>query len=270
LIAGPLRECGSGRSGSGTQNSLVSTLRQSPRLRRPELTWQHPGFKQTDRDPVVCGSWQDAKAYIAWLNGKVRPKAAASSDGPYRLPSESEWEYAARARTSTQFWWGNDDAAASNHAWYKDNSSGHTHPVEVKLANAFGLYDAVGNVWQWTQDCFAESYSGAPTDGRANETGVVDPRSNGTKACMRVDRGASWFFRPWALRSATRERNPADYRDTYMGFRAPSSAKRAAGDFAPYGSRRAARLRKRPPPWRGRPLTSYLWQLFSSAASESG
>jgi formylglycine-generating enzyme required for sulfatase activity len=189
----------------------------------PELTWQHPGFNQTDRDPVVCVSWQDAKAYVAWLNGKVREKSGASGHGRYRLPSESEWEYAARAGTSTRFWWGDDDAATPDHAWDKSNSDGHTHPVGLKPANGFGLYDMVGNVWQWTEDCYRESYSGAPADGSANETGVTDPRPDGTKECMRVDRGASWMFGTWALRSATRERNPSDFRDAYMGFRVASA-----------------------------------------------
>jgi len=167
----------------------------------------------------VCVSWQDAKAYIAWLNGKARRSSAASSAGSYRLPSESEWEYAARAGAQTRFWWGDDDAATPDHAWYKGNSDRHTHPVGLKAANAFGLYDMVGDVWQWTADCYAGSYSGAPTDGSANEAGVIDPRPKGTHVCMRVDRGGSWFFGPWALRSATRERNPIDFRDTYMGFR---------------------------------------------------
>lgn len=187
--------------------------------KRPDLNWQNPGFNQTDRDPAVCVSWQDAKAYIAWLNGKVKHGLSAAGDGPYRLPRESEWEYAARAGTSTRFWWGEDDAAARDNAWYMDNSGGHTHPVGVKAANAFALHDMVGNVWQWTEDCYAGSYSGAPTDGSANDTGVSDPRPTGTHECMRVDRGGSWHFAPWALRSATRERNPIDFRDTYMGFR---------------------------------------------------
>jgi formylglycine-generating enzyme required for sulfatase activity len=192
--------------------------------KRPELSWQHPGFTQTDRDPVVCVSWQDAKAYIAWLNGKVRPTSSASPDGPYRLPSESEWEYAARAATSTRFWWGDDDAATSDHAWYKSNSGGRTHPVGLKPANAFGLSDMVGNVWQWTEDCYDNSYAGAPTDGRANETPSSDVHANDSRGnCLRVDRGASWAFGSWALRSATRERNPADYRDAYMGFRVARS-----------------------------------------------
>lgn len=81
-----------------------------------EKSCQNPGYKQSDRDPVVCVSWEDAKAYIAWLNAKLRQKSSASADGPHRLPSESEWEYAARAGTSTRFWWGDDEAAASARA----------------------------------------------------------------------------------------------------------------------------------------------------------
>jgi formylglycine-generating enzyme required for sulfatase activity len=185
-----------------------------------DKSWQNPGYDQTDRDPVVCVSWQDAKAYIAWLNGKVRQKSSASGDGPYRLPSESEWEYAARAGTSTRFWWGDDEAAASDHAWYKSNSGGQVHPVGQKLANAFGLYDMVGNVWQWTEDCYDNSYAPAPADGRANETPSSDAHANDSHGkCLRVDRGSSWMFPMWALRAATRERNPSDYRDTIMGFR---------------------------------------------------
>ena len=185
-----------------------------------DRSWQNPGYNQSDRDPVVCVSWQDAKAYIAWLNGKLRQKSSASGDGPYRLPSESEWEYAARAGTSTRFWWGDDVAAASDHAWYKFNSDGQTHPVGLKLANAFGLYDLVGNVWQWTEDCYDNSYAPAPVDGHANETPSSNVHANDSQGkCLRVDRGSSWMFPAWALRSATRERNPSDYRDTIMGFR---------------------------------------------------
>jgi formylglycine-generating enzyme required for sulfatase activity len=173
--------------------------------------WQNPGFTQTDRDPVVCVSWQDAHAYLSWLNGKVTPKPG---NGPYRLPSESEWEYAARAGTTTLLWWGNDDAGAADHAWYKDNAAGRTHPGGMKPANPFGLYDMAGNVWQWTQDCYADNYASAPTDGSASET---------PKTCMRVDRGGSWYYPSWLLRPTTRERNPADYRDPIMGFRVARS-----------------------------------------------
>jgi formylglycine-generating enzyme required for sulfatase activity len=174
------------------------------------VTWQNPGFSQTERDPVVCVSWQDARAYVSWLNRKVRRRVSTSGDGLYRLPSESEWEYAARAGTTTRFWWGDDDRSAAGHAWYKANSGEQSHPVGSKPANAFGLYDMAGDVWQWTEDCYADSYANAPTDGSAADTG---------KPCVRVDRGGSWFYPSWLLRPATRERNPADYRDGIMGFR---------------------------------------------------
>jgi formylglycine-generating enzyme required for sulfatase activity len=178
--------------------------------KQPDLNWQNPGFNQTERDPVVCVSWQDARAYISWLNSKVRVQESSRREGPYRLPTEAEWEYAARAGTTTRFWWGDDDRSASDHAWYKNNSDGHTHPVGLKPANAFGLYDIVGDVWQWTEDCYADNYAEAPTDGSAAENG---------DACMRVDRGSCWLYPAWLLRSATRERNPAEFRDIIMGFR---------------------------------------------------
>jgi len=171
----------------------------------PGITWDHPGFEQTGRDPVVCVTWHDAKAYIRWLNTKVKPGRV------YRLPTEAEWEYAARAGTTTMFWWGDSAEAAAAHAWYKDNSNGRTHPVGSKPANAFGLFDMVGNVWEWTEDCYAVDYAKAPTDGSAYETCSPDDR--------RVDRGGSWFYPAWLLRSAPRERNPSDYRDMMLGFR---------------------------------------------------
>jgi formylglycine-generating enzyme required for sulfatase activity len=175
------------------------------------VSWQNPGFSQTERDPVVCASWQDARASISWLNGNMRRLASTPADGTYRLPSESEWEYAARVGTTTRFWWGDDDGSAAEHAWYKGNSGGQTHPVKSKPANPFGLYNMVGDVWQWTEDCYADSYANAPTDGSPAETG---------DACLRVDRGGSWFYPAVHLLPAARERNPADYRDIIiMGFR---------------------------------------------------
>jgi formylglycine-generating enzyme required for sulfatase activity len=185
-----------------------------------DLNWKNPGFDQSDRDPVVCVSWNDAQAYVSWLNRKVHVDASHSQSGSYRLPSEAEWEYAARAGTMTRFWWGDDDTAAADHAWFKNNSDGHSHPAGLKGANAFGLYDIVGNVWQWTEDCYDNSYAGAPADGRANETPSSDVHANDTQGkCLRVDRGSSWLYPAWLLRSATRERNPADFRAVIMGFR---------------------------------------------------
>ena len=195
-------------------------------------SWQDPGFAQTDRDPVVCVSWNDAQAYIAWLSKRT--------GHAYRLPSESEWEYAARAGTTTKFWWGDDDSEAAAHAWFRDNSGGEkatapnplklyefpgaTHPVGLKPANPFGLYDIVGNVWQWTEDCYDNDYTGAPTDGRAKQTPSKDPKANDSQGrCLRVDRGGSWMFPAWLLRPATRERNPEDFGDPIMGFRVARS-----------------------------------------------
>lgn len=177
------------------------------------VSWRNPSFKQTDRDPVVCVSWRDARAYVSWLNGKII-RNSNSGEGPYRLPSESEWEYAARAGTTTRFWWSDEDSDAAGHAWYKDNAGGETHPVGLKPANPFGLYDMAGNVWQWTEDCYSDSYANAPTDGTAFELDIN---------CRRVDRGGSWFHPSWLLRPATRERNPADYRDQIMGLRVARS-----------------------------------------------
>jgi formylglycine-generating enzyme required for sulfatase activity len=197
----------------------------------PKLSWESPGHAQTDRDPAVCVSWQDAHAYIAWLNRKANRGGAASATGPYRLPSEAEWEYAARAGTTTRFFWGDEDAAAPLHAWFNTNSgchnirgllceSGQPHPVGAKPPNAFGLYDMAGNVWQWNEDCYDNSYSGIASDGRANEPASSDPKAkDGQGNCLRVDRGGSWMFPAWLLRPATRERNPADYRNDIMGFR---------------------------------------------------
>ncbi len=168
----------------------------------PGTNWQNPGFPQTDRDPVVCISWTDAQAYVAWLNTTVHRG--------YRLPTESEWEYAARGGTTTRFWWGDEDTDAPRYAWHDANAEGHPHPVGSKPANPLGFYDMVGNVWQWTEDCYIDNYTTAPHDGRAVET---------AKDCLRVDRGGSWFYPSWLLRPATRERNPADNRDVVLGFR---------------------------------------------------
>lgn len=181
---------------------------------QPGVSWRNPGFHQTDRDPVVCVSWRDAQAYVAWLNEKTR-------NGRYTLPSESQWEYPARAGTATKFWWGDDADRAAAFAWYKPSqarnfawhtsySAAGTHPVGLKPPNHFGLYDVVGNVWQWTQDCYAGSYAGAPNDGRPVEIG---------NCSLRSDRGGSWLYPVALLRSAARERNRAGFRDVIMGFR---------------------------------------------------
>ena len=152
------------------------------------------------RRPVITVTWTDAQSYIAWLNEQI--------DGaPYRLPSEAEWEYAARANTSTSYSWGNDwdDRKAKI-----GGGSRKTGPVGRYAANGFGLYDVHGNVQEWVQDCWNSRYSGAPDDGAAWTDG---------DCTRRVLRGGSWSMSRWDLRSARRRSNPSDLRDYGIGFR---------------------------------------------------
>jgi formylglycine-generating enzyme required for sulfatase activity len=194
------------------------------------LSWQSPGRGlayspgRTDPplDPAVCLSWNDAQAYIAWLNAKVRGLAssARSRGGPYRLPSEAEWEYAARAGTVTARWWG--DAIGGGKA--NCNGCGSKWdgtliaPVGSFGPNPFGLYDMLGNVWQWIGDCWNESYVGAPVNGSAWRSGDCS---------RRVLRGGSWSNVPVFVRSAARSRGDAAGRDfdysSYAGFRVARS-----------------------------------------------
>ena len=179
---------------------------------RLEATWQNPGFTQTDRDPVVCVSWQDAKAYVAWLNAKLAAHVPAMGDGIYRLPSEAEWEYAARAGTRTLRWWGdpigvgNADCDGCGSVWDKKKPA----TAGSFQTNPFGLSDVLGTAWEWTEDCWNETYAGAPGDGSAWSSGMCESR---------VMRGGDWANHPWVLRSAHRSKETADQRTNYIGFR---------------------------------------------------
>ncbi len=153
--------------------------------------------------PVENISWDNVQQFISKLNQKTGQN--------YRLPSEAEWEYAARAGTTTDWSFGNDESKLGNYAWYGGNSGSKTQAVGQKLPNAFGLYDMHGNVWEWTQDCWHGNYSGAPTDASAWTTGCSDN--------TRVLRGGSWVNFPAGLRSAFRIRNFPGHRDDSIGFR---------------------------------------------------
>ena len=167
-----------------------------------DRSWRSPGFYQDDRHPVVCVNWHDAKEFTAWLSNKVG-KA-------YRLLTEAEREYAARANTTTRYSFGDDDAALSEYAWYKPNSGSATHPVGQKKPNAFGLFDMHGNVWAWCEDNWHPNYRSAPNDGSAWRTGDTPSR---------VLRGGSWFRDANGLRSAFRVKFSPEAHYNDVGFR---------------------------------------------------
>jgi formylglycine-generating enzyme required for sulfatase activity len=161
------------------------------------------GWGRKDR-PAINVSWVDARAYVSWL--------AKKTGKPYRLLTEAEYEYAARAGTDAAYPWGNDigqnqaNCAGCGSRW----NGKETAPVGSFAANAFGLYDMVGNVWEWTQDCYHDSYQGAPSDGSAWTSGD----------CMyRVLRGGSWLNSQKGIRSALRDWLVSDRRVNLFGFR---------------------------------------------------
>lgn len=172
-------------------------------------TWRTPGYNQTDRDPVACVNWDDAQAYTAWLSRKTGQR--------YRLLSESEWEYTARAGTTSNYAFGH--ALTPSQANFGENV-GKTTPVGRYPANNFGVHDMHGNVWEWTQDCYQDSYGGAPSDGSAIEKNDY---------CSRVYRGGSWYNASWRLTSSTRNSHGAYYRYNLLGFRVARDLSAAQG-----------------------------------------
>ena len=190
---------------------------------RIDRSWRNPGFAQTDRHPVVCVNWNDAQAYLAWLSAKTHHH--------YRLLSESEWEYAARAGSLTTRFWGDGRDDACQHASVSDLTRAaiqfvptptselvfqcrdgfvQTAPVGSFPPNAFGLYDMNGNVWEWTADCLNADYADAPSDGSARTTGDCG---------QHMDRGGSWVNSPKYLRSAVRHADVATIRNDVLGLR---------------------------------------------------
>ena len=194
--------------------------------RRSGRSWRNPGFSQADDHPVVCVSWDDARAYARWLSRKTGKS--------YRLLSEAEWEYVARGGTTTASYWGTDVTAQCSHANGADQSvvrryerffsqSGdgyvacddgyaHTSPAGALSANAYGLHDVLGNVMEWVEDCYHHNYGGSPSDGSARVSGDCS---------RRVLRGGSWFQfdSPTYVRSAGRRSYPSTERAGNAGFR---------------------------------------------------
>ncbi|WP_374582800.1 SUMF1/EgtB/PvdO family nonheme iron enzyme [Pseudoduganella sp.] len=176
-----------------------------------DVDWQAPGFKQDERHPVVCVTWHDAQLYLQWLGEKTGQL--------YRLPSESEWEYACRAGTRSAFSFGDEitpeHANYDGHFTYNNGPKGSSHGGTTRVGsyqpNPWGLFDMHGNVWEWTQDTMHENYLGAPVDGSAWEQGGDQAR--------RILRGGAWLYQPRYLRAALRNGYSALLANDVVGFR---------------------------------------------------
>ena len=152
-------------------------------------------------NPVERVSWDDIQAFIQALNKK-------EGHNRYRLPTEAEWEYAARAGTTTEYSFGNSEQQLGEYAWFGGNSGDKTHPVGQKKPNPWGLYDMHGNVWEWVHDW----------DGDYPPSSVIDPKGP-SSGSYRVHRGGGWYnFEP-SCRSAHRSIDSADRRSDDGGFR---------------------------------------------------
>ena len=156
--------------------------------------------------PVINVSWEDAVNYAKWLSQVTGSR--------YRLPTESEWEYAARNKGKDEIWSGTSDPEQlANYAWFDSNSAGRTQPVGTKNSNGLGIKDMSGNVWEWVEDCWHDDYQNAPTDGSAWL------ERNGGNCGVRLRRGGGWTNPPLSLRSSLRNWYSADTRSILIGFR---------------------------------------------------
>lgn len=175
-------------------------------------SWRDPGFPQTANHPVVCVSWHDAQAYIAWKS--------RTADRPYRLCTEAQWEYAARGGTTTSYHWGNGTEGICQLANLADRSSelywkqpcedehARSAPVKSFVANPWGLFDMHGNVWEWVADYFGDYPSDRITDPQGPPSGE-----------MRVSRGGGWDSVPRYLRAGNRDKIFAEFTSGNIGFR---------------------------------------------------
>ncbi len=183
--------------------------------------WKNPGYPQREDAPVVCVSWSDANAYAEWLTQKTGRK--------YRVPSAVEFEYASRAGSAAPWYWGTDPEEACDYANIGDRAFSekyptrpsfpctdgyvHTSPVGKFKPNKFGLYDMVGNAWEWTEDCYKKDLTDAPLDGSAD---IDDPENN---CKWRTPKGGSWISGIAWSRAAVRSADGANYKSFMLGFR---------------------------------------------------
>jgi formylglycine-generating enzyme required for sulfatase activity len=205
-----------GYSGSGR----CFTFEQNIPMDRENRSYLMPGYAQDGNHPAVCVSWKDAQAYADWLSG--------TTGKSYRLPSEAEYEYAARAGSAARFAFTDDPADLCRYANGADQSAktaglpedapymacsdGYpfTAPVGSLAANAFGLHDLIGNVWEWTADCFADDYTSASSDSAARSQANCQSRTV---------RGGDWFSTASSLRPAVRAKAAPDAQHDDIGFR---------------------------------------------------
>ena len=214
--------CVSGRSCNNSERPVHEVTIESFALSKYEVTFEEydlftdatgreraddRGFGRGQR-PAVNITWDDAVAYTAWLSKQTGKN--------YRLPSEAEWEYAARAGTVTRYSWGHNlghsraNCNGCGSQWDNEMSA----PVGSFEANAWGLHDMHGNVWEWTQDRYNNRYVGAPNDGSAWEVG---------DSTARVVRGGAWYLEGYFLRSAARDQHRTFAGSLYVGFRVAQS-----------------------------------------------
>jgi formylglycine-generating enzyme len=207
----------------------------------PDSIWSRPGYQQADDYPVVLVSWSDAIEFCNWLSEQEKPAQAYLKDANgvwirsggsgYRIPTEAEWEYACRAGTTTQYNFGDNPNLLEQHAWVRGNSDAHPHPVALKPANAFGLFDMHGNVYERCQDWMGfQWYDQSPT---------IDPQGPSTASSpVRIHRGGHCNCLPILCTSAARANQYAWYRNNRSGFRIvvppaeapPAAASRSADE----------------------------------------